>query len=240
MTTTTDGDRFLIVGTGRTGSSLLAAILHDAGANFGIGGREEWDRDSGAFEHPRLKDAYHWHAVYKNFTHLGLGPLKWVQRRLRSRVDQGIEDTFQEARFGKTTQLVQLVPHIHRLGYRPRIVVSYRRFAGYASSRHLRSGFDFEQLVDLYVRINGTAMLQLETFGGCAISYGEIQDPDEEGWAKALAGISRLDAADLLRARDERVEERRRRIPDLGVAPTVSDVFDALRQHMGEVVEGTK
>ena len=44
--------RFLIVGTGRCGSSLLSAILARAGANFDMPLRAEWDRRSGEYEHP--------------------------------------------------------------------------------------------------------------------------------------------------------------------------------------------
>ena len=45
--------RFVIVTPGRTGSSLLAAILSDSGAEFGIGA-DDWDPSVGAFEHPDL------------------------------------------------------------------------------------------------------------------------------------------------------------------------------------------
>ena len=49
-----DNRRFFIVTVGRTGSSLLASILADAGADFGVQGKADWDPAGGAYEHPSL------------------------------------------------------------------------------------------------------------------------------------------------------------------------------------------
>ena len=43
--------RYFIITSGRSGS-LLASILADAGANFGLSTRSDWSRDSGEMEHP--------------------------------------------------------------------------------------------------------------------------------------------------------------------------------------------
>ncbi len=51
--------RFIMVTTGRSGSSLLAAIIADAGGNFGFPPEDEWDPESGAMEHPLAQQASH-------------------------------------------------------------------------------------------------------------------------------------------------------------------------------------
>ena len=49
--------RFIMVTTGRSGSSLLAAIIADAGGNFGFPSEDEWDPAAGAMEHPVAQEA---------------------------------------------------------------------------------------------------------------------------------------------------------------------------------------
>ena len=56
-----DKRRFIIVGTGRSGSSLLAAILAGAGADFAMPSKQQWGRDGGGFEHPDFVRAYNWY-----------------------------------------------------------------------------------------------------------------------------------------------------------------------------------
>ena len=43
-----DNRRFFVVTVGRTGSSLLASILADAGADFGVQSEDKWDAGGGA------------------------------------------------------------------------------------------------------------------------------------------------------------------------------------------------
>ena len=55
-----DKPKFLIVGIGRSGSSLLAAILAKSGGNFGLPSLDDWDRRDGVLEHPYVLNAYKW------------------------------------------------------------------------------------------------------------------------------------------------------------------------------------
>ena len=50
-----DNRRFFVVTVGRTGSSLLASILADAGADFGVQSEDKWDSGGGAYELPSLE-----------------------------------------------------------------------------------------------------------------------------------------------------------------------------------------
>ena len=52
-----DKVRFIMVTTGRSGSSLLAAIIADAGGKFGFPSKDKWDPESGAMEHPLAQQA---------------------------------------------------------------------------------------------------------------------------------------------------------------------------------------
>src|SRR5215467_3555057 len=53
-----DRRRFFVVTAGRTGSSLLASILADAGADFSITAADDWDTArGGSMEHPDIRTA---------------------------------------------------------------------------------------------------------------------------------------------------------------------------------------
>ncbi len=58
--------RFFIVTPGRTDSTLLAAILADAGANFSFETPESWDPTTGGMEHEEIRAAcYHFRKAYE-------------------------------------------------------------------------------------------------------------------------------------------------------------------------------
>ena len=75
--------KFLIVGTGRCGSTLLSAIIAKSGGSFGLPALEDWDRRGGALEHPCILSAYKWvQILYLQWCQQLTGTLSLVCNRL--------------------------------------------------------------------------------------------------------------------------------------------------------------
>src|SRR5690242_20580699 len=110
-----DRQRFFIVSAGRTGSSLLAAILVDAGADFGMPRRESWNPQNGAYEHQLALRSYMWHQRADMLEDVPFAS------RLRTYCDRRslslLRTLLQEVRFVKTSTLLWLTQPAQRLGY---------------------------------------------------------------------------------------------------------------------------
>lgn len=228
------GTKYLIVSTGRCGSSLLSGILSECGADFGPVGKRNWDRSSGSYEHPLLDRAYKWHRASKDFR-IELWPLTKVSTWCSRRRDRCLSRVFGGGDYAKSTQLVDLVHPISDLCDSIRVIVCYRSFNGYAMSRYRRFGWDTERLAEEYERINRTALLQLRLFGGCAISYEELMQPKESDWADALDELAGLSRSDLLEARGDMVEPRRHEEFDAPLNQQAEKLYERLKDHKGQI-----
>ncbi|HEX3051685.1 MAG TPA: hypothetical protein VHP83_13575 [Aggregatilineaceae bacterium] len=232
--------RYLIVGPGRTGSSLLSAILVNIGASFDLPVLENWESRAGAYEHPLIHSARRWQLrmlkIDDSLIPNGIG-----ESLCAKRMQHDLREVLERACYVKSSDLVWLVHPIYKLGYWPRIIVSYRDFMGYARSRYLKYGFAMHQLVQMYVEVYSTALLELHTFGGCVIDYADMLTERETGWANALSQISGISMQSILDERGKIVDhEPRPALPlydflacqdDL---TRIQDSFEALK---GVVVE---
>lgn len=61
-------------------------------------------------------------------------------------------------------------------------------------------------LIKSYKEINSTALLQLEVFGGVAITYKELVDKSETNWAETISSLTGIDFSSLLESREKRVQ----------------------------------
>lgn len=224
------------MGTGRSGSSVLAAICANAGAPFGMETREAWDNRSGANEHPGLIRAYKWWHRARTVQHApvpDIGGRAWCERRARHELDRALSG----AVFGKSSTLVWLVPLIADLGYEPRVIVLYRRFSEFAMSRHKRFGWSYHELRENYCDVYETALLQQQAFGGTVIAYEDLTDPAQTGWADALAKLTGLSDERLLAEREAITGEPRHHAAALWHDPAVERVQDALEAARNSVHE---
>ncbi len=101
------------------------------------------------------------------------------------------------------------------------------------------TGMGFEDIVEYYCRINQNALLLLDTYGGCAVSYEEVVDPEDTAWADALALTTGLSRDALLAARDKRIKhkvQQNRKVVELG-DPRAGRVYEKLRMLKGIAVE---
>lgn len=231
--------RYFIIGSGRSGSSLLAAILADAGAAFGMEGIASWDRGAGAYEHPLVHEARRWHSRAAKVNE-SLIPNALAHGFCVRRMRRALDALLRDAQFVKSTDLVHLVPVAAHLGYSPVVIVSYRPFAAHARSRHRKDGLDVAYLMADYVNIYTTAALQLQIFGGGVVSYDELVDGEQQAWAEMLGTVTGIPSERILTAREVRTREQRYDAPafDLPVSDGMIDQLHATYSSLlGRVIE---
>ena len=233
--------RYVIVTPGRTGSSLLASILSDAGADFGISA-EHWSASEGAFEHPDLIAAAD---SFSKARQLGvsrpLAPKKYLWDIYRHRGKARLKRIVRRVEYLKGPDLDLVVRPLFNLGYFPQVMVNFRAFFGQAQSLYMRSAHHgFEALHERYCRIASDALLQLTTFGGCVIDYDDIVDPANDDWIANVSALTGL-AADRLRdARKARVKPRAEEAPGYEMDCRASRLYADLQGLKGTVFQPTR
>lgn len=200
--------RFFIVSAGRTGSTLLSALLADCAANFGLPMIAEWDRGAGAMEHSGMRAASD---LMKHAYDIGVGRPAPGYRRLlwntlRSAGKRRLRRALESADYFKGESLDLVVQPAFKLGYFPSVILSYRSFEDAAvSSFPRRSASTCEALLLEYRRLYRGGLLLLYAFGGCVVGFRQLIDRQDTSWARSLAQITGLDADSLVRARNRRL-----------------------------------
>lgn len=242
--------RTILVTSGRAGSSLLAAVMADAGLDFGLDVPANWHRGSGAVEHPlgrsasrlfdraaQIEGGRRYFFGYKYLADVRISLAKRKLRRLLRDVDAV-----------KSADTDLWIPHLPKMGYAPTVVVPYRDPLGVARSFLMQAKRSWPEVRPSYVRVNRNALLYLHSFGGCAIESTELTDPDQTAWASALGQATGLDAAALLAARDRRLDRSAAEAPsadhteaDARPSPSLADpeadgIYQALRGLKGRAL----
>ncbi len=228
-----DRQRFFILSTGRTGSSLLAAILADAGADFGITPPQSWDRRGGEMEHRQLTEASRLvskaNAISRERPR-GIARLRWTF--LRSRAKQDLRSTLRNVRYVKVAGAHELVRPAFKLGYFPIVILSYRRFEDYSVSLGLmHANATLGSLASHYRSTLQMGLWLLNTFGGCVVGYEQLVDPANRSWAGPLAEATGIPIDKLVTARDRRVTAPSAAVPahfSEAEAVTAFEAVDAL------------
>lgn len=200
--------RYFVISAGRTGSSLLCAILASAGADFGMPADQSWAEDEGAFEHRdivlaagRYRAAY---GISRERPDGGIRRLAWSAVR---HVGKGhLRRALDAAGYFKAVNLDLVIPAVARLGYLPRVIVNYRQFAPHALS--LSQMFPHRDLAVMeanYVRTYRNALFLLRLYGGCVVGHRALTDPGRREWLGALSGLTGLDEEKLDSGRKERL-----------------------------------
>lgn len=206
--------RFFVITAGRTGSSLLCAILASAGANFGFPADVSWSADDGAFEQPAISEAARWFGTARLLcAEKPLWPRRWLWDLARHRGKRCLKRALRVP-FVKGPNLDLAVQPALKLGYQPRIIVSYRAFTAQAMSLAQRSAHgDSVVLAANYLRIYRNALMWLLVYGGCAVDYDELVDARQSGWIASLAAVTGLAEASIAAARQVRAR------PETGAPP---------------------
>jgi hypothetical protein len=228
---TVERRRFFIVSPGRSGSTLLAAILADCGAEFGLPVPPRWDRQTGDMEHPRLTLAA------RNMARAGnpaaherrFALRRWRWAMLRSRAKRQLDAALGRVDYVKVEGGHELVRSAFKLGYFPSIIISYRRFEDYTVSLGLRrASATIQSLEKNYCSTLRSGLWLLNTFGGCVIGYEQLVDPTEQAWAEPLSRVTGIPADRLIAARDARVEAPSGQVPAHDTERHAAAAFDAV------------
>ncbi|WP_420349073.1 hypothetical protein [Pelagibius sp.] len=201
--------RYFIINSGRCGSSLLAAILADSGADFGLPVPADWSQDEGALEHPDIDyvSRQFRRAAYLLPRKRSSLLVKYQIDIRQSRAKKRARQVLSQVGYAKTDNLDLWTWHVTKMGYHPRIIVSYRDFAATARSFFILRGLHFHHFAENYSRTYENALMMLDVYGGCAVAFEEMVNPNETAWADALSQATGLPRDRLLHHRDERLKE---------------------------------
>ena len=193
--------KFLIVGTGRCGSSFLSAIIAKAGGSFEMPAVEHWHPGSGAFDSLYILRAYKWYTWQKYIGNTLLfertaGAFMGVCRRILRRA-------FLAADYIKSPWLVWLVHEMSRFGEPFGVIGVYRKFSSYWPSVFRRKFYTYQKIRDIWMDVNNAILLQASLYPSALISYEELIDTAETHWAEELHTLTKLPVKDILSARKE-------------------------------------
>lgn len=228
-------ERFFVVCAGRTGSTLLAAALGDAGADFAMPVPESWDTGTGDMEHRAIQRAtHHLYQAHRICPEKPLGRIdryRWDLHRHRAKTQ--IKRILAEARYVKSDNLDLAVHPAFQQGYFPRVILNYRRFEHHALSLfQMRGHSSIDWLSGIYNRVYGNGMMLLFLYGGCVVPYADLVDPEQDSWAGELAEVTGC-SADTIR------ESRTRRSQSSGETAD-HPVLDQTAHELFRTMEGLK
>lgn len=226
-----DRRRYFIVTHGRSGSSLLAAILEGCGADFGPDCAGDSDTERDHWESRQIDRAIRCaHNANRHFSPAMCGLGKAAYRYWRSRAKALLGVGLREARYSKNRWNAAILPLAEQMKYRPVVIVSYRHPAEVVLS-------DMRQLKNMpstfmasITRTYLDALYALERYGGAVVDHADLVDPAREDWAFALEAVTGLEASRLLEARRRLLKPGRPRARDQSawLPPDLRTVADSL------------
>jgi hypothetical protein len=233
------GRRFFIVSPGRTGSTLLSAILADAGADFGKMPPQRWDRAGGDMEHPYFLRAARYfldaEAISMERPGFGIAGMRWVI--YRSMGKRWLRAGLEQARFAKVYGANSLVRAAFKMAYFPTVILSYRRFEDYAVSLGLiHAHATSESLHERYRQTYSNGLWLLSMFGGCVVDYESLVDIADCSWAEPLALTTGLSTANLVKSRSLRIEIASSPIDSTQISQATDAVTAAIHAMRGKSV----
>lgn len=193
--------RFLIASDGRAGSTLITAILGAAGLDLGMSSVDDWNPLGGAYEHPGLHQLNRTLETAEHLSDLAerFPGLNTLSRFYRSRAKRRVKKLMNQGQCVKCSPLA--AGYVFKIGLMPQIIAVYRDFGDLARSKMLLERMPWPAIADRAVHTYRNALIGIHTFGGCAISYDEMIDPQQTAWLQALADCTGLDYQALAEAR---------------------------------------
>ena len=200
--------KYLVAGGKRTGTTLLCAILANAGADFGFPRDREWFRGSGDYEHDIMIDNY----KYLKRARMAQPVSDSFAARQQRKIEANMKELLSQVDYIKYPPLSQYLPiHMKRAGFDVRLLITIRHFNTFALSAVAKSGGAFSELKDIYLDTYKTNLLNLYLYGGCAVLYEDIVDHEKTDWSERVSQVTGIAAAELLKARDELIKPTKSR-----------------------------
>jgi hypothetical protein len=230
---------YCITGPGRSGSSLLAAVIAHSGGNFGMEARIDWDHQKGSMEHPWGHASYTYlsrkRKLSESILPQRLFGMAYLDRQFKSSMSK-----LKAVDYAKSSTLVWVVPYLTQVGIAPKVIVSFRDFTSYALSRHRKFGWDFDKLVEGYINVYMTAWVQLHSYGGIIVDYADMCDTANNEWLSGISELTGLRIDDLIASRDRIVKQASIRSMELPgqVSAKIGEVAGLMLRHKNRVFEG--
>ena len=224
--------RYFVVTPGRTGSSILCAILADAGANFGMPAPSTWQRSEAALEHPISEKAK---ALLRRIERLRKEPwLGWirggVKKRLQRRFVAAMNEFWGSADFVKGGYIYTLVPRTIKLGFQPRIILNIREYKACASSlcRLTAHRLTPDQMREVYraALYNGLALLHVH--GGVVVDFDDLRQNSD--WIGPVSHLTGLPYDALFQSWRARIEPREAGSAEFPGDPELERLYEQARR----------
>jgi uncharacterized membrane protein YkvA (DUF1232 family) len=231
--------RYFILTSGRSGSTLLAAILADAGAEFAMPAPQAWKAGTGAMEGLDLQRAGAWlrsaYQISPERPPAGIRQWRWVVYRSVGKAQ--VRRLLENARYIKGSDVDLMVNPAFRMGFLPSVIISYRRFEECAISiTTMRGHTTMQDLAAAYNRVYRNALLWLFTFGGCVVGYDQLTDPNDTSWVGPVAAVTNLPPDQLLESRNRRLSRASRAVELAALDPSATQTFETMEALCSRVI----
>lgn len=222
--------RYFVVGTGRCGTSMLAAIIDSVGGNFANIRRKAKNGRGGYFESDNLVLAYKW---YKRANLLTDPVPDLIRRFCRSRADRYLKKNLKTTIWHKFPHFHYHIGEVKRLGYTPVIVGVWRDLWPMAISFHKKNRISADPAIKHWLEVNLNLLFLLTIYPGCLVKFEDIMNHESDIWRKEISRVTEFKVDDLLEARKKIVDDRLHHSPELrlDVLPEeASKLHDALME----------
>lgn len=195
--------KYLILGTGRCGSTLLSAILSHSGANFGIIKKSDWDKRGGYYEHPLAHKAQKWYSRAEKIRS-SIIPDFLGYRHCVNKCRNYISILLNDVDYVKSTHLHKLVHIVNgERGYNPVVIGIWREPLPQIVSRAKAHGNTCVEALSQWFETNQNILLLLNIFPGCLIKFEHLKDSNNIEWSESLANLTGLERENLVDARNK-------------------------------------
>ena len=218
--------RHFIVTHGRSGSSLLAALLDDCGADFGSASSHGGDTFKQHWESRTLERAIRCaNNANRLFEPAMDGGRRIAYRFWRSRAKHHLRGGLKRTPYSKNRWNTTILPLVEQLGWRPVLIISYRAPAEVAMSDMLQLKNAASTFLPMIMKVYVDSLYSLQRYGGVVIDHSELIDPRSEGWAHGLSAITGFAPSRLLDARNRLLQPARPRpAPNVWVPPELESI----------------
>ena len=241
----------LLLGTSRSGSSPLARILHECGANFGSDVDTDAPEHRGYFESKAFDSSVNWFMKYNQLREtLPFIPVRFL-RSFHKKGAKIFAREIQKRNWAKSSNLAECVDQVSNSKYLRNVdvrILAIIRPPGenvrsqvqrWLETKHPSfRGNLTEFCYNKYYKANVNLTEIIKHIKGCIVLFPEIRDKKESAWAYRIAkAFPEFQAEDLLKARDKIIDSR---TINSGKSMFIPEKIKKLWDYMGKEVKNEK